>query len=122
MDLIFFCFNYMNLLFFYMVLNDVDILMVYVGLVLVSVGGDSFGGFIIVELLLLEFFICVGVEFFGEVGGFYCSNNNVYGVNFKVSYFIDIILLSYFGSWSNVNNYRVVDKFKFQIVSGCLGY
>ncbi len=116
MDLISSCPNHMNPALSYVDPSQVEIAEVYAGITPVSQGGDSIGGTIIVETKAPQFAASAEkplVE--GEVGGFFRSNGNAFGLNLSALYATESVSISYSGATAQSDNYKAGDDFKQRI-------
>lgn len=113
MDLISACANHMNPPLSYINPTNVENVIVFSGIVPVSVGGDSIGGTIMVNSTDLEFAKPgAGLLRKGEVGAFYRSNSNAQGGNLAATIASETLHLSYRGSTTKAKDYKAGDDFK----------
>jgi iron complex outermembrane recepter protein len=119
MDLIAACPNHMNPALSYIDPTRVDTVTVYAGVTPVSVGGDSIGGTIVVELAPPKFAATGAYELVdGAVGTFYRSNGNAVGANAALALANDTLSLSYTGSIAKSDNYAAGGDFKTSSATG----
>ncbi len=107
MDLIASCPNHMNSPLSYTTPNNLSSLKVYTGVAPVSLGGDSIGGVIIANTKEPEF-AAPGAAMItkGNLGTFYRSNGDSWGLNAGVSFATDNLSFSYAGSTAESKNYK----------------
>jgi iron complex outermembrane receptor protein len=123
MDFIASCPNHMNPPLSYLNPNSVAKLKVYAGITPVSVGGDSIGGTIIAETLPPEF-AAPGQSIMakGEIGGFYRSNGDAFGVNAAATVATENFNISYTGGLAKADNYNAGGDFKTLSATGRDGH
>lgn len=113
MDLISACANHMNSPLSYIDPSNVEQIKVYTGITPVSVGGDSIGGSIIVKSREPRFARAgEGLLTSGELGTFYRSNGNAWGVNAAATIANENLSISYNGSTAESGNYSSAKDFK----------
>ncbi|MBS1158842.1 MAG: TonB-dependent receptor [Proteobacteria bacterium] len=113
MDLISACANHMNSPLSYIDPSNVDSIKVYAGISPVSLGGDSIGGSIIVKSRAPRFATAgEGLLSGGELGSFYRSNGNAWGVNASATLASENLSLRYTGSTAESGNYKSAKDFK----------
>ncbi len=123
MDLIASCPNHMNPPLSYVAPSNIGEVQVYAGISPVSVSGDSIAGSIIVETIEPEFASPAQQSVSkGELGAYYRSNNNAFGVNAMASYATEDFSLKYSGSSSRANNYSAAEAFKTDTATGRTGH
>ena len=123
MDFIASCPNHMNPPLSYLNPNSVGKLKVYAGITPVSVGGDSIGGTIIAETLAPEF-AAPGQSIMakGEIGGYYRSNGDAFGVNAAATVATENFNISYTGGLAKSDNYDAGGDFKTFSATGVAGH
>ncbi|MCX7056900.1 MAG: TonB-dependent receptor plug domain-containing protein [Proteobacteria bacterium] len=113
MSLISACANHMNPPLSYIDPTAVEELTVYPGITPVSVGGDSIGGTIIVKSRAPRFATGDQTSLVNaEVGTFYRSNGDSWGVNASASAASRNLSIRYSGSVAQANNYHAATAFK----------
>ncbi|WP_428826286.1 TonB-dependent receptor plug domain-containing protein [Azonexus sp. IMCC34842] len=113
MDLISACANHMNPALSYIDPSNVDSLKVYAGITPVSVGGDSIGGAIIVNSPAPRFAKAgEGLLTGGELGSFYRSNGDAWGVNASATIATENLSIRYSASTAQSDNYKSAKEFK----------
>lgn len=113
MDLISACANHMNPPLSYINPTNVEQIKVYAGLSPVSAGGDSIGGAILVNAKAPVFAAPgQGMLTGGELGGFYRSNGDAFGVNAVATLATENFSLRYAGSTAQSDNYKSAKAFK----------
>ncbi|MFZ2266803.1 MAG: TonB-dependent receptor plug domain-containing protein [Azonexus sp.] len=113
MDLISACANHMNSPLSYIAPSNVDSIQVYAGISPVSLGGDSIGGSIIVKSKAPRFAESgAGLLTTGELGSFYRSNGNAWGVNASATVATENLSITYNGSTAESGNYKSARDFK----------
>lgn len=113
MDLISACANHMNSPLSYIDPSNVESVKVYAGISPVSVGGDSIGGTILVKSRAPRFASPgEGILTSGELGTFYRSNGNAWGVNASASIANENLSITYNGSTAESGNYKSAKDFK----------
>ena len=113
MDLISACANHMNAPLSYIAPQHVDEIKVYTGVSPVSAGGDAIGASVIVNSKAPRFAAAgEGLLTSGELGAFYRSNGDAFGVNASASLATENFSLRYSGSTAESNNYRAARAFK----------
>lgn len=123
MDLIASCPNHMNPPLSYLDPSAVGSLEVYAGITPVSVGGDSIGGTIVARTRD-PVFAPEGQERIvkGEIGAFYRSNGDAYGLNANVSMATPTLFVSYSGALARSDNQRAGGDFKTAAETGRVGH
>ncbi|MDD2741451.1 MAG: TonB-dependent receptor [Rhodocyclaceae bacterium] len=123
MDFIASCPNHMNPPLSYLNPNSVGKIKVYAGITPVSVGGDSIGGTIIAETLAPEFAAPgQGMLAKGEIGGYYRSNGDAFGVNAAATVATESFNISYTGGLAKADNYDAGGNFKTLSATGRVGH
>ncbi|MCB4359039.1 TonB-dependent receptor [Quatrionicoccus australiensis] len=118
MDLISACANHMNSPLSYIDPSNVEQIKVYTGITPVSVGGDSIGGSIIVKSREPRFARAgEGLLTSGELGTFYRSNGNAWGVNAAAAIANENLSLTYSGSTAESQNYKSAKAFKNDVLA-----
>jgi len=112
MDLISACGNHMNPPLSYIDPTRVGSIKVFTGITPVSLGGDSIGGAIIVDSPAPAFADGTGLLSKGEIGGFYRSNGNAWGVNASATLATENLSITYSGSTAESDNYKAGGNFK----------
>lgn len=113
MDLISACANHMNPPLSYIDPSHVDEIKVYTGVSPVSAGGDSIGAAIQVSSKAPRFAKAgEGVLTTGELGSYYRSNGDAFGVNASATLATENFSLRYSGATAESNNYRSAKAFK----------
>jgi iron complex outermembrane recepter protein len=113
MDLISACANHMNSPLSYIDPNQVGQVQVFAGIAPVSLGGDSIAGTILVDSPAPVFAEPGGpMRRQGEVGSFYRSNGDAWGLNLSASTASDVFSLGYQGSTARSDNYKAAKDFK----------
>jgi len=113
MDLISACANHMNSPLSYIAPSNVESIQVYAGISPVSLGGDSIGGTILVKSKAPRF-AEAGADLLtaGELGSFYRSNGNAWGVNASATLATENLSITYNGSTAESDNYKSAKAFK----------
>ncbi|TXT27434.1 MAG: iron complex outermembrane recepter protein [Gallionellaceae bacterium] len=123
MDLIASCPNHMNSPLSYIDPSNVGSVKVYAGITPVSVGGDSIGGSIVVDMPLPVFASPgKGSLTNGEIGASYRSNGNAKGGNLSATYATESINLTYNGVTAESDNYKAGGDFKTRTDTGVAGH
>ncbi|MCC6202262.1 MAG: TonB-dependent receptor [Gammaproteobacteria bacterium] len=123
MDLIAACPNHMNPALSYLDPAQLGNLQVFAGIAPVSAGGDSIGGTIVAETAAPEFAGSgAGIEFSGEVGAFYRSNDEARGAHLGVHLAGSYFSLSYAGSFAKADDYTAGRDFKTTTATGRSGH
>ncbi len=122
MDLIAACPNHMNPALSYIDPSQVESAKVYAGITPVSVGGDSLGNAIIVTSKRPEFANGEALLSTGEIGTFYRSNNDAFGVNLAATLASEQFSVSYRGASSQADNYKAGGNFKTSTATGRIGH
>jgi len=113
MDLISACANHMNSPLSYIDPSNVESIKVYAGISPVSYGGDSIGGTILVQSRAPRFAQAgEGLLTSGELGTFYRSNGEAWGVNATASIATENLSIRYSGSTAESGNYKSGKNFK----------
>lgn len=113
MDLISSCANHMNPALSYIDPSNVDSVEVFAGVTPVSVGGDSVGGSIRVKSKAPRFSKSgEGLTSGGQVGGFYRSNGDAWGLNVALDAATESFAISYTGATVEAGNYKAGKDFK----------
>jgi iron complex outermembrane recepter protein len=113
MDLISACANHMNSPLSYIAPSNVESIQVYAGISPVSLGGDSIGGTILVKSRAPRFAEAgAGLLTTGELGSFYRSNGNAWGVNASATVATENLSITYNGSTAESGNYKSAKAFK----------
>lgn len=113
MDLISACANHMNSPLSYIAPGNVDSIQVYTGISPVSQGGDSIGGSIVVKSKPARFAEAgAGLLTTGELGSFYRSNGDAWGVNASATLATENLSITYTGSTAESGNYKSARDFK----------
>jgi iron complex outermembrane receptor protein len=123
MDLISSCPNHMNSPLSYIDPANVGSIKVYAGITPVSVGGDSIGGSIVVDMPA-PMFAAPGQNSLtkGEVGVFYRSNGHAKSGNFSITHATESTSLSYSGIAAQSDNYKAGGDFKTRTDTGVTGH
>jgi iron complex outermembrane recepter protein len=118
MDLISACANHMNSPLSYIDPTNVESITVYPGISPVSAGGDSLGSTIVVKSKSPSFAAPgEGLLKSGEVGTYYRSNGDAWGVHAAATIASDSLSLSYNGSTTQSENYHSAKSFKSTITA-----
>lgn len=112
MDLISACGNHMNPPLSYIDPTHVGSIKVFTGITPVSLGGDSIGGAIIVDSPAPVFANGAHLLTTGELGSFYRSNGNAWGVNATATLATENLSITYSGSTAESDNYKAGGNFK----------
>lgn len=113
MDLISACANHMNSPLSYIAPSNIESINVYAGISPVSLGGDSIGGSIVVKSKTPRFAEAgSGLLTSGELGSFYRSNGNAWGVNASATVATENLSITYNGSTAESGNYKSAKDFK----------
>ena len=113
MDLISACANHMNSPLSYIAPSNIESINVYAGISPVSLGGDSIGGSIIVKSKAPRFAEAgSGLLTSGELGSFYRSNGNAWGINASATVATENLSITYNGSTAQSENYKSAKEFK----------
>lgn len=123
MDLVSSCPNHMNSPLSYVDPSKLKNIKVYTGVTPVSVGGDSIGAAIIAQTKDPEF-AAEGKGFLatGELGSYYRSNGNAYGVNAGALLATEKMSLTYDGAFARSGNYTAGGNFKNYTYTGRPGH
>ena len=123
MDLISSCPNHMNSPLSYIDPANVGSIKVYAGITPVSVGGDSIGGSIVVDMPA-PIFAAPGQNSFtkGEAGVFYRSNGHAKSGNLSIAHSTESVNLSYSGVAAKSDNYKAGGDFKTRTDTGVTGH
>jgi iron complex outermembrane recepter protein len=100
------CPNHMDPPLHYAAPSAVNTITIMAGITPVSLGGDSLGGTVLVEPSPLRFATNEHLLWSGELGSFYRSSNDGYGVNGAVGVANQKISAAYDGSWQTADDLR----------------